>query len=101
MMVVKRPFSGSKFAVFHKSLIPYANAATRVSVTLDGRQLDEGSKVLEDEGKKVILKFKVDVTGLSGDLFYLAFKLAPIQGQFVRLFNASLLDAMFASPFSA
>ncbi len=51
-----------------KSLIPYANAATRVSVTLDGRQLDEGSKVLEDEGKKVILKFKVDVTGLSGDL---------------------------------
>ena len=31
-------------------------------------------------------------------LFYLAFKMAPIQDQFVKFFNASLLDAMFASP---
>ena len=34
-------------------------------------------------------------------LFYLAFKMALIHDQFVRLFNASLLDAMHASPFSA
>ena len=34
-------------------------------------------------------------------LYYLVFKMALIHVQFVRLFNASLLDAMQASPFSA
>jgi len=34
-------------------------------------------------------------------LFYIAFKMALIHFQFVRRFNASLLDAMHASPFSA
>ena len=38
---------------------------------------------------------------LKSGVSYLAFKMALIHGQFVRLFSASLLDAMLASPFSA
>ena len=69
------------------------------------RDLD--SLVPEDHPVRGIWDFlqRLDLSGFYSSiravLFYLAFNMALIHDQFVRLFNASLLDAMHASPFSA
>ncbi len=50
-----------------------------------------------DFTRNLIHELKTPLTAL----FYFAFKMTLIQDQLVRLFNASLSDAMLASPFSA
>ena len=64
-------------------------------------------KVIQAEDLKFLLKKGTDYVKayylhfILDYLFYFAFKMTLIQDQLVRLFNASLSDAMLASPFSA